>query len=117
MSCSTFQPVDPASRSDCGDVWAPDIDAGHRKNDPIRTKAGSLNDTLPLFFPKIIKVEPIVGRQTAVVFQSVGVTLGPLLNLHVSMPSVDRHLIGEQFEMNLVAIPSAVKPEEEHDRH
>ncbi len=51
------------------------------------------------------------------VFQAVGVTLGPLLNFPVSMPSIDRDLFGEQLEMNLVAIPSAIQPEKEHDRH
>ena len=83
----------------------------------MRNRAGSLNDQLPLLFPKVIKVEPIVGRQAAVVFQAVGVALGPLLNLLVSMPSVDRDLLGEQLEMDLVAIASSVEPEEENDRH
>ena len=76
MSCSTFQSVDPAS-SDRGDVWATDIGAGLGKNNQMRNRTGSLNDHLPLFFPKVIKVEPVVGRQAAVVFQAVCVALSP----------------------------------------
>src|SRR6185436_11578523 len=117
MSCSIFQPGDSASCSDWSDGWARDIGAGPGKNNQMRNRAGNLNGQLSLLFPKVIKIEPVVGRQTAVMFQAVGVPLGPLLNLLVSMLPVDRDLFCEQLEMNLVAVPSAVEPEEENDRH
>jgi hypothetical protein len=83
----------------------------------MRNRAGSLNGRLSLLFPKVIKIEPVVGRQAAVMFQAVGVALGPLLNLLVSMLPVDRDLFGEQLELDLVTIASAVESEEENDRH
>ena len=83
----------------------------------MRNRADSLNGQLLVLFPKVIKIEPIVGRQAAVMFQAVGVALGPLLNLLVSMLPVDRDLLGEQLEMDLVAVASTVKPEKEDDRH
>src|SRR5580765_2044145 len=117
MSCSTFQPGDSAARSDWGDGCARHIGARPGKNNQMRSRAGSLNGQLSLFFPKVIKVEPVVGRQAAVMFQAVGVALGPLLDLLLSMLPVDRDLIGKQLEMNLVAVASAVEPEEENDRY
>src|SRR5512132_3948954 len=116
MSCSAFQPVDPPSRSVCGEVPARDIGARHRKTDQAKNQAGRFKRRLRLLSPKIIKVEPVVGRQAAVAFQAVGVALGPLLNLRVSMLSVDRHLVGEQLEMHFVAIASAIQPEKQHHR-
>src|SRR3989442_8999820 len=112
MSCSTFQLVDPPSRSVCGDVSAEDFAAGPSKKAQMRNTLGSLNHRLLLFCPKIIEVEPVVGCQATVVFQAIGVALGPLLNLLVSMLSIDRDLLGEQLEMLLVTIPSTVEPEE-----
>ena len=117
MSCSTFQPGDSASRSDWGDGWARDIGAGPDSHKQMMNSAHSPNEQLPVLFPKIIKVEPVVDRQVAIKLQSVCVALGPLLNLLVSMLSVDRDLFGEQLELDLVTIASAVEPEEENDRH
>src|ERR1041384_7623939 len=111
MSCSTFQPGDSVARSDWCDDCARDIGAGSGKNNQMRNRAGSLNGDLSLFFPKVIKVEPVVGRQ------AVGVALGPLLNFLVSMLPVDRDLFCEQLELDLVAVAAAVEAEEENDRH
>jgi hypothetical protein len=117
MSCSIFQPGDAAAPSNWGGGCARDVGARSGKNNQMRSRAGSLNGELSVLFPKVIKVEPVIGRQAAVMFQAVGVALGPLLNLLLSMLPVDRELLGEQLEMNLVTIASAVEPEEENNRH
>src|SRR4026207_968208 len=117
MSCSTVQPGTSAARSDWGDDCARDIGARSGKNNQMRSSAGSLNGQLSVLFPKVIKIEPVVGRQAAVMFQAVGVALGPLLNFLVSMLPVDRDLFCEQLELNLVAVASTVEAEEENDRH
>src|SRR4029077_15204757 len=117
MSCSTFQPGDSVARSDWGDGCARDIGARPGKNNQMRSRAGSLNGQLSLLFPKVIKIEPVVGRQAAVMFQAVGVALGPLLNFLVSILPADRDLFGEQLELYLVAVAAAVEAEEENARH
>ena len=95
MSCSTFQPGDAAVPSDWGGGCARDIGARPGKNNQMRSSAGTLNGELSLLFPKVIKIEPVIGRQAAVIFQAVGVALGPLLNFLVSMLPVDRDLFCE----------------------
>ena len=116
MSSPTLHLCDPVSCSNCSEVWAAYIGARPSKNNQMRSVAGRPSDQLPLFFPKIIKIAPIVSCHVAVVFQTVGITLGPLLNLLISPIPVDGHLFGEQFKMDLVADASAVKPEEKDDR-
>ena len=80
-------------------------------------RASRPNSQLSEFFPKVIKIEPVVGRQTAVVFQAVGIQLCPLLNLLVSMPPVNLERFSKQFKMDIVAVAAAIKPKEENDRH
>src|SRR3979409_2039577 len=81
-SCSKFQPVNRASRSDWTAAWTDEKGVGPRQHTQMRNRAGSLNHWLLLFFPKVIKMEPDVGCQAAVVSQAVGRTpiaepLGP----------------------------------------
>jgi hypothetical protein len=95
MSCSTFRSGDAAPRSVWDGGCARDIGARPGKNNQMRSRAGSPNGELLLLFPKVIKIEPVVGRQAAVIFETVGVVLGPLLNLLVSLLPVDRDLFCE----------------------
>src|ERR1700758_3286332 len=65
--------------------------------------------------PERIKVEPVVRRQTRIMLQPRDVTLNPRLNLIRAMLPIQHDLVGEMFEVNVVAVPAAVEAEEQND--
>src|SRR5947207_9443544 len=62
--------------------------------------------------PERIKVEPIVRRQTRIMLQPRDVEIHPRLDLLGAMLPIQHDLVGEMFEVNIVAIPASVETEE-----
>src|SRR4029077_3871026 len=65
--------------------------------------------------PERIKVEPVVRRQKRIMLQARDVALHPRLNLLGAMFPIQHDLVGEMFEVNVVAIPASVEAEEQND--
>ena len=75
------------------------------------------HETVLLYsIPERIKVEPVVRRQTRIMLQPRDVALHPRLNLLGAMLPIQHDLVGEMFEVNVIAIPAAVETEEQNDR-
>jgi len=62
--------------------------------------------------PERIKVEPVVRRQTRIMLQPRDVEIHPRLDLLGAMLPIQHDLVGEMFEVNIVAIPAPVETEE-----
>ena len=62
--------------------------------------------------PKRIKVEPIVRRQACVVLEPRDVAFRPRLDFLGATLAIQCDLVGKMFEVNVVAVSSAVEAEE-----
>src|SRR5215470_10627681 len=71
---------------------------------------------LPYSVPEGIKIEPVVRRETRIMLQPRDVALHPQLDFLGPMLSIQHDLVGEMFEVNIVAISAAVHTEEQNDR-
>jgi hypothetical protein len=58
--------------------------------------------------PELIEVEPVVHRLAAVICQPIRIVLGPAANVVYSAIVGQLNPVAEEFEMHLIAIPSAV---------
>src|ERR1700748_3031245 len=66
--------------------------------------------------PEAVKVEPIVWSEPGIMFQSIDITLRPMLNAFGPMLAIQDNFVGEFLEIDFVAVPSTINPEEQDDR-
>jgi hypothetical protein len=78
----------------------------------IFLSVGVLVAVLPYSVPEGIKIEPVVRRETRIMLQPRDVALHPQLDFLGPMLSIQHDLVGEMFEVNIVAISAAVHTEE-----
>src|ERR1700733_1288168 len=93
--------------------------AGNAKNRtaaaPINARMNSAFQRIGLF-PKIIEVEPVVGRRAAVMFEPFYIGGQGLPRRRVAPAGRRPRPIGETFEMDVVAPAAPVKSEHQDDR-
>src|SRR5688500_1628855 len=86
------------------------------KSQPWPSTASGTSKRMLRSAPEIIEVEPVVGREAAIVLDARGVALDPRLQLRSAVPAADIERIGKGLPMDGIAPPAEVKPEEEHHR-
>src|ERR1044071_3719245 len=69
-----------------------------------------------LLIPKRIEVEPVVGCKMRIMFEALGVTLHPELNIFRATIAIQIDLVGKMFEVNFVAIAAPVESKKQNHR-
>ena len=62
--------------------------------------------------PKRIEIKPIVRRKSGVMFQTIDITLRPMLDVFGTMVAIQDYILGELLEMNFVTITSTIEAKE-----
>ena len=65
--------------------------------------------------PKRIEIKPIIRRQSGVMFQTIDITLRPMLDVFGAAVAVQDYFLGESLEKNFVAVASVIQTKEQDD--
>src|SRR6266446_1256758 len=66
--------------------------------------------------PVIIEIEPVVGREPAVMLEARGVFLHRLVHEPLALPTLRSAQILDQLEVDVVAVAAAVKADHQYER-
>ena len=65
--------------------------------------------------PKRIEIKPIIRRQSGVMFQTIDITLRPMLDVLGTAVAIQDYFLGKSFEINFVVVASVIKTKKQDD--